>query len=92
LKKENNRNDKKNTLIVAEIKNVNKEPAIKFIDKRFANVRDWNKIENDSSNNRKYRKNSTLVKNKYNKYEIKDNPDPNKCNNNDIKITIKLKR
>ena len=40
LKKENNRNDKKNTLIVAEIKNVNKEPAIKFIDKRFANVRD----------------------------------------------------
>ena len=60
MKKENNRNDKKNTLIVAEIKNVNKEPAIKFIDKRFANVRDWNKIENDSSNNRKYRKNSTL--------------------------------
>ena len=39
-----------------------------------------------------YRKNSTVVKNKYNKYEIKDKPDTIRCNNKDIKITIKLKR
>jgi len=39
-----------------------------------------------------YRKNSTLVKNKYNKYDIKDKPDKIRCNNKDIKITIKLKR
>lgn len=73
-------------------RNVNNEPAIKFIDKRFANVSDWNKLENDSSKNRMYRKNSTLVKNKYNKYEIKDKPDKIRCNNNEINITITLKR
>ena len=58
------------------------EPAIIFIDKRFANVNDWNRLENDSSQNRMYRKNSTLVKNKYNKYDIKDIPDKIRCNNN----------
>ena len=39
-----------------------------------------------------YRKNSNLVESKYNKYDIKDKPDKIGCNNNDIKITIKLKR
>ena len=73
-------------------KNVNNDPANKFIDKRFANVNDWNNNENDSSKNRMYRKKSTLVKNKYNKYEFKDKPDKIICNNKDIKITIKLKR
>ena len=73
-------------------KNVNNDPANKFIGKRFANVNDWNTFENDSSKNRMYRKNSTLVKNKYNKYDIEDKPDKIRCSNKDIKITIRLKR
>ena len=67
-------------------------PAIKFIDKRFANVTDWNNWGNDSSKNRMYKKNWTLVKNKYNKWEIKDKPDKIRCNNNDIIIIDILKR
>ena len=59
----------------------------------FLSTNDIEDIDsNDSSKNRMYRKNSTLVKNKYNKYEIKDKPDKIRCNNNEINITITLKR
>ena len=73
-------------------RNVNNEPAIKFIDRRFANVNDWNKFEKDSSKNKINKNNSNRVKNKYNKYAIIENPDNIRFNNKDIKIIIKLNK
>ena len=55
-------------------KEVNKEPASKLIDKRFANVKDWKKLEKDSSKERTNRNNSNLVKKRYKRKEHNNNP------------------
>ena len=57
-----------------QMMNINNDPANIFIDKRLAKVNDWNIMLKDSSINKIYKKNCTLVKNKYNKYDIRDKP------------------
>ena len=52
-----------NARTATDNKEVNKEPASRLIDKRFANVKDWKKLEKDSSKERSNRNNCNLVKN-----------------------------
>ena len=62
-------------------KEVNKEPASKLIDKRFANVKDWKKLEKDSSKERTNRNNSNLVKKRNKRKEHNNNPIDQQYNN-----------
>jgi hypothetical protein len=73
-------------------KEVNKEPASKLIDKRFANVKDWKKLEKDSSKQRTNRKNSNLVKKRYKRKEHNNNPIDQQYNNQFINTAIRPKR
>ena len=73
-------------------KEVNKEPASKLIDKRFANVKDWKKLEKDSSKERTNRKNSNLVKKRNKRKEHNNNPIDQPYNNQFINTAIRPKR
>ena len=73
-------------------KEVNKEPASKLIDKRFANVKDWKKLEKDSSKESTNRNNSNLVKKRNKRKEHNNNPIDQQYNNQFINTAIRPKR
>jgi len=65
---------KLNIISPIDIKEINKEPATILIDNRLDKVRDWKIIENDSNINKIIKNTSILVKNKYNRYELRIKP------------------
>ena len=73
-------------------KAVNKAPQSMLIDNRFDNVKDWNKIENDSSKNMTKTKEDEEERNKNNRKEIIINPKNHKYKNTDINTAIIPKR
>ena len=77
-----------NTRIAIDNKVVDKEPAGRLIDKRFAKVNDWEKEENNSSIKGNTTNISILVKKGYNGKEHNTNPKDQTYNNPWINTTI----
>ena len=63
-----------NKITATDNDEIDKEPARILIDKRLDKVKDWEIIEKDSRINEIIKNSSILVKNKYNRYEIRIKP------------------
>ena len=63
-----------NKITATDNDEINKEPAGILIDKRLDKVKDWEIIEEDSRINEIIKNSSILVKNKYNRYELRIKP------------------